>query len=51
MGRQSCSQTVVAQSGQGWDGEFWGTMGAKRWLLTAREFREGFLEEGMFEML
>lgn len=25
-------------------------MGAKRRLLTAKEFRESFLEEGMFEL-
>lgn len=48
-GRQSCPQKVAAQSGQGWDGRLQRAVGAKRRLLTAREFRESFLEEGMFE--
>lgn len=50
-GRQSCPQKMAAQSGQAWDGGVWMAMGAQRRLLTAGEFRrEGFLEEGMFEL-
>lgn len=40
----------VAQRGQVWDGGILEGRGAQRRCLTAREFRESFLEEGMFEL-